>query len=171
MMTDVFLCLIWSLLLAVTPHIFIPSLFFISTQFTTLPFASSYSWCRVHMRTWDRSFEALDSFMIVRWGSNPRVPLCSRPCSSKWLCKKSEAHMQPVYEEHTWMCKQEKCYVIQVWSDLTFSVVAEDKFQVFGTCKYMFFRWFSTLRRFSKLSLTLETQTRIYFFNLQFIAL
>lgn len=79
--------------------------------------------------------------------------------------------MQPVYEEHTWMCKQETCYVIKVWSDLTFFVVAEDKFEVFSTCKYMFFRWFSTLRRFSKLSLTLETQTKIYFFNLQFIAL
>lgn len=43
----------------------------------------------MYVHTWDRSFDALDSFIMVRWGSNPKVSLCSRPCSAKRLCNNS----------------------------------------------------------------------------------
>lgn len=44
------------------------------------------------VHTWDRSFDALDSFIMVRWGSNPRLPSCRRPCSTKRLCSNSATH-------------------------------------------------------------------------------
>lgn len=126
---------VWQMLSSVSSAHFDPShlrpipLYFLTT-FATLPFTLSVltivtlRWCIVDTRTWDRSFDALDSFMMVRWGSNPRVSLCSRPCSSKRLCKKSVAHMQPFYEQIERNVQARKMlFKNNWWSDLTFLVV------------------------------------------------